>query len=70
MLNNGFKNSSVPVKDIDENVLLKEAEKLAHWKEHFESILNRPEPEQVAEIPLAVEDLHILLFVSTTILKN
>ena len=36
--------------------LSKEAEKLAHWKEHFANILNRPEPEQVAEIPPATED--------------
>ena len=39
----------------------KEAEKLARWKEHFESILNRPEPEQVAEIPPAVDDLDICI---------
>jgi len=32
MLNNGFQNSDVPVKDIDGNVLLKEAEKLARWR--------------------------------------
>ena len=61
MLNNGFKNNDVPVKDADGNVISKEAEKLARWKEHFESILNRPEPEQVAEIPLAVEDLDICI---------
>ena len=35
MLNNGFKNNNVPVKDIDGNVLLKEAETLARWKEHL-----------------------------------
>ena len=28
---------------------------MACWKEHFESVLNRPEPEQVTEIPPAVE---------------
>ena len=61
MLNNGFKNNDVPVKDMDGNVLSKEGEKLACWKEHFESILNRPEPEQVAEIPPAVEDLDICI---------
>ena len=53
MLNNGFKNNDVPVKGTDGNVLSKEAEKLARWKEHFENILNRPEPEQVGEIPPA-----------------
>ena len=51
MLNN------VLVKDTDGNVLSKEAEKLARWKEHFENILNRTEPEQVIEIPPAAEDL-------------
>ena len=61
MLNNGFKNNDVPVKDLDGNVLSKEAERLAHWKEHFENIPNRPEPEQVAEIPPAVEDLEICI---------
>ena len=61
LLNNGFKNNDVPVKDIDGNVLSKETEKLARWKEHFKSILNRPEPEQVAEIPPAVEDLAICI---------
>ena len=45
MFNNGFKNNDVPVKDTDGNVISKEVEKLARWKEHFESILNRPEPE-------------------------
>ena len=49
MLNNGFQNNDVPVKDTDGNALSKEAEKLARWKQHFESILNRPTPEQIAE---------------------
>ena len=61
ILNNGFKNNDVPVKYIDGNVLSKEGEKLARWKEQFESILNRPEPERVAEIPPAVEDLDICI---------
>ena len=33
------KNHPVPIKDIDGNVLSKDAEKLATWKEHFERIL-------------------------------
>ena len=35
MLNNGFKNSDVPVKDTDGNVLSKEAEKLARLEGTF-----------------------------------
>ena len=61
MLNKGFKNNDISVKDMDGNVLSKEAEKLAHWKVHCGSILNRPEPEQVAEIPPAVEELDICI---------
>ena len=61
MLSNGFKNNDVPVKDTDGNGLSKEAEKLARCKEHFENILNRPEAEQVLEIPPATEDLDIHL---------
>ena len=61
MLNNGFKNNDVPVKDTDGNVLSKEADKLARWKEHFKNILNRPEPEQVVKIPPAAEDLDICI---------
>ena len=61
LLNNGFKNNDVPVKDIDGNVLSKETETFARWKEHFKSILNRPQFEQVAEIPPAVEDLDICI---------
>ena len=61
MLNNGFKSNDVPVKDRGGNVLSKEAEKLARWKEHFERILNRPEPEQVVEIAPAAEDLDICI---------
>ena len=36
-----------------------ETEKIARWKEHFENILNRPEPENAAEIEAAEEDLDI-----------
>ena len=37
MLNIGFKNNDVPVKDIDGIVLPKEAEKLARWKKHLKA---------------------------------
>ena len=43
-LNNGFKNCDVPVKNKNGMVIEKEAEKLQRWKEHFESVLNRPDP--------------------------
>ena len=59
--NNGFKTNYVPVKGIDSNVLSIVAEKLTRYKERFESILKRPESEQVADIPPAVEDLDICI---------
>ena len=43
-LNNGFKNCDVPVKNKNGMVIETEAEELQRWKEHFESVLNRPDP--------------------------
>ena len=65
MLNNGFRSSDVPVKDVNANVLSKEAEKLTRWKEYFEHSLNRAEPAQMTEIPPAVEDLVICIDLPT-----
>ena len=39
----------------------KKPKNLPVWKEHFENILNRPEPEQVVEIPPAAEDLDVFI---------
>ena len=58
-LNNGFKNCDVPVKNKNGMVIEKEAEKLQRWKEHFESVLNRPDPPHLADIQLADTDLDI-----------
>ena len=58
-LNNGFKNSDVPVKNKKGMVIEKEAEKLQRWKEHFESVLNRPDPPHLADIQPADTDLDI-----------
>ena len=58
-LNNGFKNCDVPVKNKNGMVIEKEAEKLQRWKEHFESVLNRPDPPHLADIQPADADLDI-----------
>ena len=58
-LNNGFKNCDVPVKNKNGMVIEKEAEKLQRWKEHFESVLNRPDPPHLADIQPADTDLDI-----------
>ena len=58
-LNNGFKNCDVPVKNKNGMVIEKEAEKLQRWKEHFESVLNRPDRPHLADIQPADTDLDI-----------
>ena len=58
-LNNGFKNCDVPVKNKNGMVIEKEAEKLQRWKEHFESVLNRPDPPHLSDIQPADTDLDI-----------
>jgi len=52
-LTGGFTNSSTIVKDKNGNALTKNEEQLERWAEHFEEILNRPDPEEEA----AVEDM-------------
>ena len=58
-LNNGFKNCDVPVKNKNGMVIEKGAEKLQRRKEHFESVLNRPDPPHLADIQPADTDLDI-----------
>ena len=50
-----------PVKAEDGTSLTTEEEKLQRWKQHFEKILNRPDPSVLADIPEADEDLDINL---------
>ena len=54
-------NCDRPVKDEDGTTLTSEEQKLQRWKEHFQKVLNRPEPAVLADIPEAAEDLDINL---------
>ena len=58
-LSNDFQNSDVPVKDRNGKIIEGEIDKIQRWKEHFESVLNRPDPPQLADIQPADEDLDI-----------
>ena len=58
-LKGGFTNRDMPVKDNDGNILASEAEKLNRWREHFQTILNRPNPNNEADITEAEEDVEI-----------
>ena len=57
-LSGRYINNNVPVKD-KEDIIFSEVEKITRWKEHFQTILNRPEPYVIAYIPAARENLDI-----------
>ena len=52
-------NNNVLVKNKEDNIIFSEADKIPLWKEHFQTIQNRPEPCVIADIPAAREDLDI-----------
>ena len=50
-----------PIKDTNGTVLTTSEGQNIRWKEHFEELLNRPAPEQTADIIPAEEDIPISL---------
>ena len=58
-LSDGLKNTDVPVKDTNGNLVSSKTGKLGCWKEHFQTILNRPEPTETAQIRAAEEDVDV-----------
>ena len=54
-------NCDRPVKAEDGTTLTTEKEKLDRWKQHFQKILNRPEPPVPPDIPEAADDLDVNL---------
>ena len=55
----GFQTTDMPVKDQQGNVISKDEDKLRCWKEHFERVLNRDDPETEAIIIPSPELLDI-----------
>ena len=55
----GFKNSEVPVKDVNGNVITGAVEQTQRWKSHFGTILNKEAPNNLSDIPVSNEDLEI-----------
>ena len=51
--------TSKPVKDKNNNFITTDIEQRARWLEHFEEILNRPPPPNIADIPPATEQLRV-----------
>lgn len=52
-------NLDLPVKAKDESAITEEKAKLKRWREHFEKILNRPDPPITPDIDEAETDLEI-----------
>ena len=55
----GFQSTDMPVRDQQGNMILKVEDKLRCWKEHFERVLNREDPETEAIIIPSSELLDI-----------
>ena len=55
-LTGGFRNSEVPMKDVNGNVIICVAEQTQKWKSHFETILNKKAPDNLADIPVSDGD--------------
>ena len=51
----------LPIKKSDGTVITEERAKLDRWKQHFQQVLNRPTPQELANISDAEEDLDISL---------
>ena len=51
--------AEMPVKDAQGKTIFEKREQLERWKEHFDSLLNRPAPENPPDIDPAEEDLPI-----------
>lgn len=51
MISNERKTATSIVKDVNGNIFSSQNEKKNRWKEHFEKILNRPQPDN----PLVIE---------------
>ena len=52
-------NQEIPVKSEDDTLITEERAKLERWRQHFQEVLNRPDPVEFADIPEAEEDLEI-----------
>ena len=54
-----YKQSCRPVRNKEGEILTKKEDQLKRWAEHFEGVLNRPAPGQIANIPPAENPLPV-----------
>ena len=59
VLSGKYSSCNQPVKDVSGKVIPGESERTKRWKEHFESVLNRPDPDREPDIPASDEPLEI-----------
>ena len=59
VLSGSYSSCNRPVKDSSGNIIPGEKEKVKRWKEHFETVLNRPDPDHAPDIAAADEPLDI-----------
>ncbi|VDI26135.1 Hypothetical predicted protein [Mytilus galloprovincialis] len=52
-------NRSMPIKDKQNNTLSSEKEQKERWKEHFQEVLNRKEPENTVSIDITETPLEL-----------
>ena len=64
------RNTNMPVRDKHGKLITFEQQIQERWNEHFEEVLNRPEPTEIAEIPEAETDLEINTEIPSKIEKN
>ena len=61
-----FRNNDRPVKDVKDKVITSERKQVERWTEHFRSILNCQDPDIIAEISEALEDIDVRVDPPTT----
>ena len=58
-LNGNHSGGNCPIRDKEDKIITDERQEISRWHDHFQSILNRPSPENEADIPEADVDLNI-----------
>ena len=58
-LNGNVRSGNCPIRDEGDKIITDDSEEVSRWQNHFQSILNRPSPDEEADIPEAEVDLDI-----------
>ena len=58
-LNGNVSSGNCPIRDKEDNIIIDDTKDMSRWLNHFQSILNRPSPEEEADILEAETNLDI-----------